>query len=134
MNKMLIGVVAIVVVIGGLFFLTKNQNQSSQTPVQQQVQTPTQQVVPTGTQNKVEGNNTVTIQSFTFSPAVLAVKQGTKVTWVNQDSVSHTIKADTFNSENLSQGDKFEFTFDKKGSFDYICGIHPRMTGKIVVE
>jgi len=32
------------------------------------------------------------------------------------------------------KGDKFEFTFTEKGSFDYSCGLHPSMVGKVVVE
>lgn len=78
--------------------------------------------------------NTVTIQNFAFNPGTLTVKQGTKVTWTNQDSATHKIKSATFNSGDLHQGDTFAFTFNTKGSFDYSCAIHPSMTGKIVVE
>ena len=78
--------------------------------------------------------NAVTIQNFAFNPGTLTVKQGTKVTWTNQDSAAHKIKSDTFNSPSLNQGDTFEFVFTAKGSYDYSCSIHPSMTGKIVVE
>jgi len=93
----------------------KNQNSSSKQPT------------------TVEAN-TVKISNFAFSPQTLTVKPGTTVTWINEDSIPHTIKADMFNSSNLSKGDKFTFTFADKGTFDYICGVHPSMTGKIVVE
>lgn len=76
----------------------------------------------------------ITIQNFAFNPQAVTVKQGTKVTWTNEDTAVHAINSDTFNSQNLNQGDKYEFTFNNKGSFDYICGIHPYMKGKIVVE
>jgi plastocyanin len=33
----------------------------------------------------------------------------------------------------MASGAKFSFTFDKEGTYDYICGIHTFMTGKIVV-
>ncbi len=126
-NKVIIGVVLAVIVIGGLLFFTQKQNQpSQQQPVTQQPSTQQPQTT-------IEAN-TVTIQNFAFNPGTLTVKQGTKVTWTNQDSATHKIKSDTFNSENLNQGDKFEFTFDTKGSFDYSCSIHPSMTGKVVVE
>ncbi len=123
-NKIIIGIVILVIVIGGLYFFSQNQYQSNLPSVQPSTQEQ---------QNNVDAN-TVTIQNFSFSPSTLTVKTGTKVTWVNQDSVPHKIKSDTFNSSDLSQGDKFEFTFNTKGSFDYICGIHPSMKGKIVVE
>jgi plastocyanin len=57
------------------------------------------------------------------------------VTWINNDSYAHTVKAKTgeFDSGNMANGAKFSFTFDKEGTYDYICGIHTFMTGKIVV-
>lgn len=115
-NKIIVGVVLVAIVIGGWFFLTQKQSVTQPQP-----------------QTKVEAN-AVTIQNFAFNPATLTVKQGTKVTWTNQDSAPHKIKSGTFNSGDLNQGDKFEFTFSETGSFDYSCSIHPSMTGKIVVE
>ena len=137
-NKIIIGVVLAVVIIGGVFYFTKSQYQqpSQQQPVTQQPTTQqptTQQPTTQQTQTTVEAN-AITIQNFAFNPGTLTVKQGTKVTWTNQDSATHKIKSDTFNSGDLNQGDTFEFTFNNKGSFDYSCSIHPSMTGKIVVE
>jgi plastocyanin len=76
----------------------------------------------------------VTIKNFAFSPSALTIKKGTTVTWTNEDSVPHTIKSDTFNSGTLNTGNKFQFTFSSTGTFDYSCGIHPQMSGKIIVE
>jgi plastocyanin len=120
-NKIIIGVVLAIMVIGGFYYFAQNLYQQPATGG------------PTQAPAKIEAN-TITIQNFAFNPGTLTVKQGTKVTWNNQDSAIHRIKSGDFNSQDLSQGDKFEFTFKNKGSFDYICGIHPSMTGKIVVE
>lgn len=125
-NKILIGILLAVIVIGGLFYFTKKQYQPSQQPAMQQS-------ISQQPQAAVD-KNTITIQNFAFNPGTLTVKQGTKVTWTNQDSATHTVKSDTFNSGDIKQGDKFEFTFNNKGSFEYRCSIHPSMTGKIVVE
>jgi plastocyanin len=76
----------------------------------------------------------VSIQNFSFNPGTLTVKKGATVTWINNDSASHTIKSNSFNSGNLAKGGTFKFTFNDSGAFDYFCGIHPSMTGKIVVE
>lgn len=122
-NKIIIGIILVILVIIGFYYFMQNPYQNQPTTGTPSTQAPT----------KVEAN-TITIQNFSFNPGTLTVKQGTKVTWINQDSVTHRIKSDTFNSQDLNQGDKFEFTFNNKGSFDYICGIHPTMTGKIVVE
>ncbi len=80
--------------------------------------------------------NTVNIQNMAFSPSTLNVKVGTTVTWVNKDSTAHDVVSDTglFNSGNLNNGQSYSYTFNQAGSFPYHCGIHPSMTGTIVVS
>ena len=80
------------------------------------------------------GEAAVNIQGFAFSPATLTIKKGTTVTWTNNDSAVHTIKSGTFNSGDLAKGASFKFTFETAGTFDYSCGVHPSMLGKIVVQ
>lgn len=83
--------------------------------------------------NPAEGNNIV-ISGFSFNPSELNVKVGDTVTWEKQDSAVHTVVShDLFESKVLNKGDKFSFTFDKKGKYNYNCGIHPSMKGKINV-
>ena len=81
------------------------------------------------------GAGAVTIKDFAFDPGDLTVAKGTAVTWKNDDSATHRIKSGdgSFDSEDLKNGDSFEHTFDTAGTFDYICGIHPSMKGKITV-
>ncbi|MFA5996034.1 MAG: cupredoxin family copper-binding protein [Patescibacteria group bacterium] len=88
----------------------------------------------TGIQAEPVATNTISIQNFVFDPAMLTVKQGTTVTWINNDYATHTIKSDAFNSSDLANGQSFSFTFNTAGTFNYSCGIHPTMLGKIVVE
>lgn len=78
----------------------------------------------------------VHIGNFTFNQPVLTVRQGTTVTWVNDDDIPHTVVAKdmTFKSKVLDTGDKFSFTFAKVGQFDYFCSIHPHMTAKVIVK
>jgi amicyanin len=80
----------------------------------------------------------VTIDNFAFSPTTLTVKRGTTVTWTNKDDDVHTVKSDegpqAFKSPALDTGDSFTVTFDKAGTYQYICSIHPHMQGKIVVQ
>lgn len=126
-NRTILIVIFTIVIVGGIYLLSKGYS----TPTQQSAQTtqPTSQV-----SQPIVSSDTVTIKDFIFSPNSLTVKKGTKVTWINEDSVVHDVKADTFKSDSLNKGDKYKFTFNEKGTFDYICGIHPSMTGKIVVE
>ena len=78
----------------------------------------------------------VNIDNFSFSPATITVKAGTTVTWTNRDDIPHTVVADdkTFKSKVLDTGETFAFTATKPGTYPYFCSIHPRMTGKLVVE
>ena len=80
--------------------------------------------------------NEVTIDNFTFVPKELTVAVGTTVTWVNHDDIPHTVvNADkVFRSKALDTDDSFSFTFASAGTFDYFCGLHPHMVGKIIVK
>ena len=77
----------------------------------------------------------VAIQDFAFAPQVLEVPVGTTVTWINNDPSQHTATASdgSFDSGVLAQGGTFSFTFETPGTYDYICSLHPNMTGQIVV-
>ena len=91
---------------------------------------------PVQTETQTVGQNTVTMKNLSFSPANLEVTPGTKVTWINEDTVDHTVTSNDnkFNSGVLARGSKFEFIFEQTGEYAYYCSIHPTMTAKIVVK
>jgi amicyanin len=79
----------------------------------------------------------VKVDNFSFTPQTLTVPVGTTVTWVNQDDVPHNILSSegrTLKSPVLDTDQKFSYTFTKAGTYSYYCGIHPKMTAKVVVE
>jgi plastocyanin len=78
---------------------------------------------------------TVTIDNFTFSPAALTIKPGTKVTFVNHDDMPHSIvdAGGKFKSKVLDSDQSFSMTFATAGDVTYFCGIHPHMKGKITI-
>lgn len=78
----------------------------------------------------------VTINNFSFAPATLTVAVGTTVTSTNHDETPHTVVSTdaVFKSKILDKDEKFSYTFPQAGTFSYICSIHPKMTGKIVVK
>ncbi|HSY31671.1 MAG TPA: cupredoxin family copper-binding protein [Verrucomicrobiae bacterium] len=78
----------------------------------------------------------VKIDNFSFGPAELKVPVGTTVTWTNRDDIPHTaVSTDkSFKSKVLDTDEKFSFTFSKPGTYEYFCSIHPKMTGKVVVQ
>lgn len=81
--------------------------------------------------------NSVTIQNFTFTPASITVKKGTKVTWTNNDSVAHTVTETDGqtvpDSGTVNQGSSYSFTFPAAGTYHYHCAFHPGMLGTVVV-
>ena len=80
--------------------------------------------------------NEVTIDNFTFGPKELTVAVGTTVKWVNHDDTPHIVvdKNKAFRSKALDTNDSFSFTFASAATFDYFCGLHPHMVGKIIVQ
>jgi plastocyanin len=79
---------------------------------------------------------TIKIDNFTFAPSTLTVKAGTNVTWRNEDDIPHTVASSTrvFKSKALDTDDRFSFTFNDAGTYEYFCSLHPHMKGTIVVE
>jgi plastocyanin len=79
---------------------------------------------------------TVKIDNFSFGPQEITIASGTKVTWSNRDDIPHTVVSTTqlFKSKALDTDDQFSFTFDKPGTYEYFCSIHPKMTGKVIVK
>ncbi len=75
----------------------------------------------------------ILIEDFSFSPQELTIEAESGVTWVNRDEDSHSIKLDTFNSEELAKNDFYTFTFNDVGIYEFSCGVHPNMQGKIIV-
>ena len=76
----------------------------------------------------------VSIKNFAFEPAEVSIKKGTYVKWTNEDSAPHTVKFADFQSEQIPQGGTYEHLFDTAGTYEYSCGIHPSMKGKVVVQ
>ena len=80
--------------------------------------------------------NVVTIDNFSFTAPELTVPVGTTVKWVNHDDIPHTVvdAKKAFRSKPLDTDDSYSFTFASAGTFDYFCGLHPKMVGKIIVK
>jgi plastocyanin len=88
-----------------------------------------------GAEQKTETTE-VKIDNFSFGPGTLTVPVGTTVTWTNRDDIPHTIVSTegVFKSKVLDTDEKFAYTFGKAGTYPYFCSIHPKMTGKVIVQ
>ena len=92
--------------------------------------------VTANTQQAASATAEVKIDNFSFGPGTLTVAVGTTVTWTNRDDIPHTVVSTdgVFKSKVLDTDEKFSYTFAKPGTFPYFCSIHPKMTGKVVVQ
>jgi Icc protein len=81
------------------------------------------------------GGHDITIDNFSFSPAVARVPAGTTVTWTNRDDIPHTVvnTERKFKSSPLDTDDTFSHRFDAPGTYAYFCSLHPKMTGQVEV-
>jgi amicyanin len=79
---------------------------------------------------------TVSMDHNTFIPSEITVVPGTTVTWVNKETMPHTVVDANkgFRSKTLAKDASFSFTFATAGDYDYLCSIHPFMKGKVIVK
>jgi plastocyanin len=78
----------------------------------------------------------VKIDNFSFTPPTITIPAGTTVKWTNRDDIPHTVVNDDqkFQSKALDTDESYSYTFTKPGTYPYFCSIHPKMTGKVIVQ
>lgn len=72
-----------------------------------------------------------------FDPEDATVSAGQTVCWINEDTIDHDVVAESgasFKSELYGKGETFTATVDAPGTVQYVCTIHPGMTGKLTVN
>jgi plastocyanin len=105
-----------------------------------------------GSQSPTDSTQVV-IENYAYNPADITVPAGTTVTWVNQDSVGHTVTEGDPNSPKtanlrvfdssgealtgkvalIGAGQSWSYTFTTPGAYEYYCIVHPYMIGHITV-
>ncbi len=91
---------------------------------------------PAGPSEDQRNEYRIKIDNFSFMPASMTVPAGTTITWVNHDDVPHNVVSTEkkFKSPVLDTDEQFSYKFTDPGAYEYFCSIHPKMTGKIVVQ
>lgn len=77
-----------------------------------------------------------------FEPALLKIKTGETVKWINEDDRRHPIASIPGQGTNdkelfspaIPPGGSWSHTFSKAGEFPYFCYIHYVMMGAVIVE
>jgi YVTN family beta-propeller protein len=78
----------------------------------------------------------VAIANFAFVPPSAAIAPGQSITWTNDDGAPHGLafKDGAAGVDVLLPGASFTRTYDKPGTYEYVCAVHPYMSGKVVVR
>jgi len=78
---------------------------------------------------------TIVIENMRFTPAVLQARSGDRITWQNRDLVPHTATAaGTFDSKVIEPGKSWSYVIGQAGRVEYLCKLHPSMTGTLVIK
>ena len=83
------------------------------------------------------GAGAVSISDFKFGPETVVVNKGQTITWHNTDSSPHQVTITGPKAQRSSialKGQSTQLTLADAGIYDYICGLHPAMKGKIEVK
>jgi plastocyanin len=82
-----------------------------------------------------------TIRVFQFQPRALEIRAGTRVTWTNQDDITHTVTSGApgspdgrFDVRLGGQSASGSAAFPDPGVYSYFCARHPSMRGEVVVR
>jgi|TARA_B100002003_G_scaffold233914_1_gene247241 plastocyanin len=78
---------------------------------------------------------TIRIADMAFTPLSVEISVGTKVTWINDDTLPHRVtdRYGYIRSPTLYQTETFSKTFTEVGTYEINCAIHPSMQHTIVV-
>lgn len=125
----LLGVIILAVVVG--LIAAQSQSKTAAAPAPTSVTRP----IPTPLPNHVNIVSDTTNSAGFFVPTSLTVQVGHPVTFVNDDSTSHSVIADNgaFNSGVLTPGETFTWRPKKPGRYEYSDFLVPSMHGALEV-
>ena len=74
-------------------------------------------------------------KSYRFDPKVIEIDAGDTVAWTNEDNFTHTVEVDGREDHTVERGDSFSITFDRPGTYHYVCTLHSKdMDGEVIVK
>jgi plastocyanin len=78
----------------------------------------------------------VKITRSAFNPTRVSIATGDAVKWTNTDSVNHQVVSNngSFVSPVLAPGRSYTHRFNASGTYRYHDGLHPALTGRVVVS
>ena len=76
----------------------------------------------------------VTMYANEYRPGVVTINVGERVTWVNDDDVSHDAVGNGWSTSMLGYYESDSVRFLRAGRYPYRCSIHPQMRSAVVVR
>jgi plastocyanin len=75
------------------------------------------------------------VKSYRFDPKTIEIRAGQTVTWKNEDNFTHTVEVDGQGDHKVGRGESVSITFDKPGTYHYVCTLHRQdMDGTVIVR
>ena len=84
-----------------------------------------------------DGAVVILMVDIEFDPEDATASVGQEICWYNEDTIDHNAVAESgadFESELFGHGGTFTTTVDSPGTVEYVCTIHPGMTGTLTIE
>jgi plastocyanin len=89
--------------------------------------------------------NAAVLEDMAYQPNPIQIEAGGTIIWTNNDLTTHTVTegssstttttpSDGFDSGLLDPDQTFTHTFNKSGTVEYHCILHPAMVGKIIIS
>lgn len=139
--------IVIVILVLGWYYLGSQKGGVSYSPPQAtpapQVTQPATSPATSSAASQTAEKNVVTITSSGFSPQNITIKAGETVTWMNEDTVDHTVNSAVHPTHQLypplnlgviKPGGKSALAFPKAGAYKYHDHLNPSHTGTITVQ
>lgn len=68
-----------------------------------------------------------------FEPKTVEIAPGDTVTWEFKGATQHNVTGEAGMSSGNHKDGTYEKQFNSAGTYDYVCTLHPGMTGKVKV-
>jgi plastocyanin len=78
---------------------------------------------------------TVQVVDLAFAPDTTEIRAGQTVAWVwGKARVEHDVSFEDAPASPIQRSGSWQRTFERPGTFDYVCTLHATMKGRVVVR
>ena len=84
-----------------------------------------------------DGSVVIAMVDLKFDPEDATADAGQEVCWVNEETIDHNAvdeETGKFRSELFGKDETFTTTIDEPGTINYVCTVHPGMTGTLTIN